>query len=133
MIKLIANMFKTKEGFDKSTVEIEVDIPEKTKDDLFDDAVKEVVERELRIKVKATLTAMCYSKEQIIQTDKVIKRFGGALSPEDYSKAKIEYPLVEFEPRFGEALFLNSYCVKSNFDIDLLVDRIINGELNENL
>lgn len=79
MIKLIKNFFTDKERVDDSTLEVVVEIPEesikgqKSKSELFDEAVKDVLVSKISESVKNNLIEMCYSSDVVNDTNNAEK------------------------------------------------------------
>lgn len=121
MIKIIKKIFTEPENIQDSRVEIEVDIPAKTRKDAFDEAVKEVVAKKLRETVIEELAKECYDVDVWEQTQEVIEKYGEYPIPEsnrDYPKANKSRQHVEF------------LVYDCPFDLDLFVDRLIKKELD---
>lgn len=77
MIQIIKNIFKTKEKYSESNVEIKLDKEEleKTKDEVFDEKLKVLIDTEIKNKIKSDLIKYCYYKEEISDTEKAKKEY----------------------------------------------------------
>lgn len=121
MIKIIKKLFTEPEYIQDSRVEIEVDVPAKTRKDAFDEAVKEVVAKKLRETIVEELAKECYDVDVWEQTQDALKHGG--------------FVCDEISKKFPKANTLNAeYSIYGTydcpFDIDLFVDRLLKKELD---
>ena len=92
MIKLIANIFKDKEEIPKSNIEIEVDVPQKTKEEAFDEAVEEVRDRKIKEALLENLERFVIGDEAYDQTKKAQKKYTyPQVGEEEFPLAKRKY------------------------------------------
>jgi len=123
MLKFIPKIFRSKEKYAQSGMSFAVEIPEKTKEELFDKAVKGVVKEELRKLLLKEMAELCYSPEQISQTEIASRR---TQKGEDISTTVKLFPKAIFAP---SGYRLDSGCFGLTFNMDLFLDRLIEGEL----
>ena len=123
MLKFIPNIFRSKDKYADSGMSFGVEIPEKTREELFDKAVNDVVKRELRKILYKEMAELCYSPEQISQTEIASRR---TQKGEDINTTAIVFPHAVFAPR---GYRLDSGCFGLTFNMDLFLDRLIEGEL----
>ena len=82
--------FKTPEKIDKSSVEIEVVLDEKTKAELFNEEVSKLVKSKLVDTLAKKLTKMCYTDDEWEQTLKAATYKGKEKVSDLYPKAVYE-------------------------------------------
>lgn len=124
MIKFVLNLFKNVEDIDKSSVTPILDIPEKAKQELFDDAVKEVVRDKLTKQIELELAKMCYTEEEIEQTEAAIEEFGRYIDDSDerdYRRKK--YPKASIR--------VDSYSYREYLEYYFNVERFIKNLLDK--
>ena len=102
MIKLIANIFKDKEEIPKSNIEIEVDIPKKTKEETFDEAVEEVRVRKINEALLENLERFVIGDEAYDQTKKAQKKYTFIQEGEE------EFPLAK--RKYSGSLWRRRIC-----------------------
>lgn len=124
MIKMIVNLFKEPEKIDESTVEVAIEVPEKTKTRLFDEAVREVVSGKLKKRLKKEFINRCYSLEAREQT----LRAANEHKETDYDsvafrKILVKYPKAIVYRRYDKNVF------DLTFNLDLLIQRLLDKEL----
>lgn len=119
ILKIITKLFKDPESIDKSTVEFTVTPPEKTKQELFDKAVQEVVNRRLTAQIRKELAEMCYSEEELADTK-------GAKAAKDRGVARDEivstFPKAEWYLDYGTERFY-----EARFNLDLFIAKLLEG------
>jgi hypothetical protein len=118
MLRLITNLFKTPKDINKSTVSIEVDL-QPTKEQLFDDAVQAVIKRKLKEHLYDEFTKLCYSPEQMEQTEaaRKYKQEGWTM---DVVRQK--YPKAIYE---WQSCIQGYHIPYLGFDIWILIERLI--------
>jgi hypothetical protein len=123
MLKFIAKIFHTREDAHQTTLEVVV---EPTPQEAFDDAVKEVVKRTQREAIEEQLARMCYSPEQLRDTDAAMKENGNfMLNEEELSKLKKKYPLVCYE---YSGYRDNFQRIGLKFSLQSFVDKLLDAE-----
>lgn len=119
ILKIITKLFKDPESIDQSTVEFTVTPPEKTKQELFDKAVQEVVNRRLTAQIRKELTEMCYSEEELADTK-------GAKAAKGKKVAR-----DEIDCHFPKALYYTDYVYgrqyEARFNLDLFIAKLLEG------
>jgi len=119
ILKIITKLFKDPESIDQSTVEFTVTPPEKTKQELFDKAVQEVVNSHLTAQISKELAEMCYSEEELADTK-------GAKAAQDRGVAR-----DEIVSTFPKAIYYTDYvCGRqygARFVLDLFIDKLLEG------
>jgi len=97
MIKIINNLFNDPERIEESNIEIQVEntrefeTPEKTKQELFDEAVLEVLKSKHCKIIRQQLIEMCYSDEEVEQTKQAQDYFSKEEDP-DREALRMKYP-----------------------------------------
>lgn len=126
LIKFITKIFTDTDKLDESTVEVVVEIPAKTKQELFDDAVKGVVGNKLRASVITSLTEACYSTEVVEQTKALIIKREGVVRGDDEGLTDPAYPAANVV----SSMHGYSY-IGLEFSVTLLTDRLVEKALAE--
>lgn len=127
LIKFVTKLFTAADKLDESTVELVVELPPKTKQELFDDAVLEVVTSKLKVAVINSLREACYSDEIVEQTNLAAASYGyGRLSCKQVGSMAVKYP---------KALYRSDgyqhYFVGLPFNEEFLAERLIKAALKE--
>ena len=121
MFKFITNVFNTKEDYSASNIEVTLDIEPLSKEGLFDEAVKAVVERRIKDVVTKQMTEMCYTKEELEQTE---------AARAEHSKRK--EPVTTLRAQYPKAIYYSSqysYGFRAPFDLSRFIDRVIKDQL----
>jgi len=118
-IKLkIKKLFNTSPSLvDDSKIEFKVEAPQLTREELFDDAVKQVIRSKVREAIKEQLIDMCYSDEVVTQTR-------AAIVESNKSGATME----EIAKTFPKAvIYRNSFWseFRLTFDLDALLRKLV--------
>lgn len=126
MINVIKKFFNTVYKVDESSVEFVVQVEEKTKQQLFDDAVKEVVKSKLSAAIFDQMTDMCYSKEQLDDTKAAIQDNCDCRTCDTVSldRLKGKFPNMVYTI-FG----FGSYSIGTPFDLSRFVDKLLEDAL----
>lgn len=124
MLKIIKKLFTSPEQIEDSKVEFVVEVPEKTKTELFDEAVKKVVKEKLREALKGDLRKMCYTEEQITQTELALKENGGYYNVNESSVAAL---LEKFPKAALSISYRGPARIELEFDLNKFVDKLIDG------
>ena len=125
MLKIITKFFKKPEEIDNSTVEIKLELPEKTKTELFDEAVKIVVKDKLYRAVKEELVKLCYTVGEYDRRMEIIKKLPSKYFTKDVrDKLASQYEGLEFE-YYGAG----EYFIVASFNLDRLINNIIEGAI----
>lgn len=121
----IKKWFKTTPSqIEDSRVEISVEIEEKTKAELFDDAVQKVVEDKIAIAVRGQLIEACYTEEEIKHTNLAIELMNTkGVTEEEVLKA---YPKAAHH--YGRYA-LSSLIIGMDFDLSRFVSRLVKDSL----
>ncbi len=119
ILKIITKLFKDPESIDKSTVEFTVTPPEKTKQELFDKAVQEVVNRRLTAQIRKELTEMCYSEEELADTK-------GAKAAKDREVGRDEI-VCTFPKAVSHFDYRTERMYEAKFNLGLFIDKLLEG------
>lgn len=125
MIKIIAKLFTKPEEIEDSTVEFVIEVPEKTKTELFDEAVKDVVKRKLRNTVEQELIKLCYTPEELALYEEAAEKAQGIYGT---LGAGFNNKYCQFTGRHGNG---DIYLRKLDFKLPKLIDRIFDKELED--
>ena len=123
MLKFIPKIFRSKAKYAQSGMSFAVEIHEKTKGKVFDDAVNGVVKSELRKILVQEMEELCYSDEVVSQTKFAIAR---TKKGESLASTRKLFPQALFEQRDYR---FDGYSFGLVFNMDLFLDRLIEGEL----
>lgn len=126
MIKIAKKFFTSPEQIEDSKVEFVVEIPEKTKTELFDEAVKKVIREKLRETLKDELREMCYEEEQIRQTKLALEENGGYVNVSESNVAA----LLEKFPKTQISISSRGPArIELEFNLNNFVDKLLDSVL----
>lgn len=126
IIKLITKLFTSPDKIDESKVEVVIELPPKTKQELFDDAVAKVVREKLHSAILNNLIGACYSPEERADTDKATAEYGtGVLDDTTYTELKAKYPKCTLYCSY------RNYYIGKGFDVDDFITNLLDAALKE--
>ena len=76
MIKIISKILRQRDKIQDSEIKIEIQIPEKTQEEIFDEAVQAVIDDMIYGCVKDKLVEACYTEEEIWDTTELLDKYG---------------------------------------------------------
>ncbi len=127
LIRFITKIFTDHDKLDESTVEVVVELPTRTKQELFDDAVKKVVADELTTAVLISLREACYLPEVVEQTKLATEEYGcDYLTSEQLEDIHTRYPKALTRHQNGRR-----YITGIIFDEYLLAKLLVNSALSK--
>jgi hypothetical protein len=115
-MKISIKKFFSREPEDTNSVEIKVEVEEKRRTELFNEAVKSAVRDRCRNDLRMQLTEMCYTQEEIEQTEAA--RLEGKWTDTmraNYPKASIIHSVYESRP--GLVFVLDEFIDKLLEDV----------------
>jgi len=130
MIKMITKIFKERGRIQESEVTIEVTVPEETRETIFDAAVAQVVDTQLREALTKSLCMLCWSPEEIKQTEEAIAEYGTSFGTHLKAEVRLKYPKIYWNayPYYDE---LGITQLKEKFELERLVDNLVKQEDNK--
>ena len=135
MLKIIKKIFTDPDNIDKiqeSTVDISVDIPIKTKKELFDEAVKAQVKEVLTRQLIRELEEMCYTPSERSDTKKAYEEYTKWCDLNQGTAESARKKFRELRESFPDALmevvdWSHVSCISfhQKFDLIRFVDRLL--------
>lgn len=131
MIKFILKLFEEPEKIEESTVDVEVGYPEKDKETLFNEAVKQVVKEKIYSKIKNEMIEMCYTEEEIEHTKAYAR---------EREELKMKYPsqcegyteaMSALDKKYPKRVYNYGRGYDLYFNLRRFIDRLIEKELGE--
>ena len=135
MIKIIAKLLQSPDKIGESSIGVDLEIPQKTKTELFDDAVKKVVRSELHKVLYDELCSMCHEDDELKQAEEWIKKYNDAVdeSMEWRKKDEIADELHEAYPLARDNVSYEGgsigWRVIREFQIHKFISKILEKEL----
>jgi hypothetical protein len=109
-MKISIKKFFSREPEDTSSVEIKVEVEEKSRTELFNEAVDQVVRDKCRRELREQLTEMCYTEEEVAQTNAAMLEGKWTQEKrEKYPKAQVYHTSYDSRPAltFNVESFIN--------------------------
>lgn len=87
----------------------------------YEEAVRDVLLKRVKEGIKAQMSEMCYSEEEVMDTKGAISKYGDyIISSDDYHNMLVEFPKVQ------AGSYHHGFCsVGFNFDLTLFINRVV--------
>ena len=122
MIKIITKLFTSPDKIKDSSIDVVID-PEISVQEVFDKAVKRVTSDMLVGKISEDMVNMCYTKEEIEQTEAAIEEYGEGSVTDIQSDVLKKYPnaIMVYNPNYSGY----SYNLSLPFSLSRFANRVV--------